>query len=210
MSDLRFTTFRRGERAEGAGPLLRVDRLTVKVGIRRVIEDLNLEVFEGDMVCVSGPNGSGKSTLLNAIAGLEPAQVADGTISLDGDDIVGLPPHERSRRGLAFMRQRDNVFPELTVDENLRLALGPEGPTRFGTSFPSWANDLPGRKRVGLLSGGQKQRIAWAMATLRHSRLLLADEPEAGVSGELDHPPGKTVLIVSHTLLDSQHEAPQP
>lgn len=210
MSELRVTTLRQGERREGAAPLLRVEHLTVKVGIRRVIEDLNLDLFEGDTVCVSGPNGSGKSTLLNAIAGLDPARVEAGTISLGGEELTALPPHERARRGLAFMRQRENVFADLTVDENLRLAAGPDGPARFRETFPSWSSDIPGRKRVGLLSGGQKQRLAWAMATLRPSRLLLADEPEAGVSVDLRPPEGQTVLLVSHTASNSPEGAPHP
>lgn len=200
MSDLQFTTLRRGERRNGAAPLLRVEHLTVKVGIRRVIDDLNLDVFEGDTICISGPNGSGKSTLLNAIAGLDPARVEAGTISLGGEDVTSLPAHERARRGLAFMRQRDNVFIDLTVEENLRLAVGPDGPARFHESYPAWAADLPGRKRVGLLSGGQKQRLAWAMATLRPSRLLLADEPEVGVSQGPTLPPTGTFVVVSHLL----------
>lgn len=200
MSDLQFTTLRQGERRNSAAPLLRVEHLTVKVGIRRVINDLNLDVFEGDTICISGPNGSGKSTLLNAIAGLDPARVEAGTISLGGEDMTSLPPHERARRGLAFMRQRDNVFIDLTVEENLRLAVGPEGPGRFHESYPAWAADLPGRKRAGLLSGGQKQRLAWAMATLRPSRLLLADEPEAGVSQGPALPETGTFVIVSHLL----------
>jgi ABC-type branched-subunit amino acid transport system ATPase component len=182
VPDLRLTTLRRGERREGAAPLLRIEHLSVKVGIRRVIEDLNLEMFEGDAICISGPNGSGKTTLLNAVAGLDPARVEAGAISLGGEDMTSLPPHERSRRGIAFMRQRENVFVDLTVDENLRLAAGPDGPAQFREILPSWTSDIPGRKRVGLLSGGQKQWLAWAMANLRPSRLLLADEPEAGVS----------------------------
>lgn len=199
MAELRFATLRQGEHREGAAALLRVEHLTVKVGIRRVIEDLNFDVHEGDTVCVSGANGSGKSTLLNAIAGLDPARIEAGIISLGGEDVTSLPPHERAKRGLAYLRQRDNVFADLTVEENLRLAVGPSGPARLRESYPAWAAGLPGRKRVGLLSGGQKQRLAWAMATLRPSRLLLADEPEAGMAQQVALPTG-THLLVSHTL----------
>lgn len=147
MVDLRFTTLRQSKHREGA-PLLRVEHLTVKVGIRRVIEDLRVDVFEGDTICLSGANGSGKSTLLNAIAGLDPARIEAGTISFEGEDIPNLPPHERSRRGLAFMRQRENVFADLTVEENLRIAAGPDGPARFREHYPTWACDLPLRKRA--------------------------------------------------------------
>ena len=200
MADLRFTTLREGERRQGAAPVLHIEHLTVRVGIRRVIENLSLSLFEGDTVWISGPNGSGKSTLLNAIAGLDPARVEAGTILLGGENITNLPPHERSQRGLAFVRQRDNVFVELTVDENLRLAAGTDAPRRFREAFPLWAAALPGRKRVGLLSGGQKQKLAWAMATLRPSRLLLADEPEAGVSNGawFSMSSARSFLVVSH------------
>jgi ABC-type branched-subunit amino acid transport system ATPase component len=199
VPDLRFTTVRQGERRECVAALLRVEHLTVKVGIRRVIEDLSLDVFDGDALCVSGPNGSGKSTLLNAIAGLEPARIEAGTICLGGEDITTLPPHERAQRGLAFMRQRENVFVDLTVGENLRLALGTDGSARFREHYPTWASDLPDRKQAGLLSGGQKQRLAWAMTTLRSRRMLLADEPEAGMAQHVALPTG-TLLLVSHTL----------
>lgn len=197
MTDLRFTNLRQGERRENSVAVLRIEHLTVKVGIRRVIEDVSLAVFEGDAICVSGPNGSGKSTLLNAIAGLEPARIEAGKVCLEGEDVSKLPAHERARRGLALMRQRENVFVDLTVAENLRLALGPEGPARFQEHYPTWASDLPDDKRAGALSGGQKQRLAWAMTTLRPSRLVLADEPEAGMAQNISLPT-RALLLVSH------------
>jgi branched-chain amino acid transport system ATP-binding protein len=199
VSELEFKTIRAGNRRDNAVPLLRIEHLTVRVGIRRVIEALSLNVFEGDAICITGPNGSGKSTLLNAIAGLDPARVGTGLICLAGEDIAGLPPHERSRRGLAFMRQRENVFADLTIEQNLRLALGPDGLTMFCSHFPEWVGDLPGHKLASLLSGGQKQRLAWGMASLRPHILLLADEPEAGTAGHSILPPG-TLLLVSHAL----------
>ena len=198
MSALNFTTLRRGERSEGAAALLRIEHLTVRTGIRRVIEDLSLNVFVGDAIWISGENGSGKSTLLNAIAGLEPARIETGTIHFSGKDITNLASHERVRRGMAFMRQRENVFVDLTVDENLLLAVGHDGPTKFRNAYPAWANVLSGHKRAGLLSGGQKQRLAWAMTTLRTSRLILADEPEAGIAEHLSLP-SDTFLLVSHS-----------
>lgn len=196
MAELQFTTIR--PRPQCAAVILSIRDLTVRVGIRRVIEHLDLDVQEGDMIRVAGANGSGKSTLLNAIAGLDPAVIESGSIRLDGVDITRLPPHDRARRGLAFMRQRDNVFIDLTVDDNLRLSIGPAGPARFRDAFPAWAAAIPGDKPAGLLSGGQKQRLAWSMATLRPSRMLLADEPEAGVSLDFVYPTDKAVLLVSH------------
>lgn len=179
--------------------VLLVEDLTVKVGIRRIVEGFHLRVGEGDMIRLCGPNGSGKSSLLNAIAGLEPAQIESGRIIFCGEDVTQMPAHERSRRGLAYMRQRGNIFQDLSVDENLRLAGGPEAPSQFRETHPEWATDIPGRKRASLLSGGQRQRLAWAMATLRPSRLLLADEPEAGMSGSIELQGVGTMLLVSHT-----------
>jgi ABC-type branched-subunit amino acid transport system ATPase component len=198
MLELTFTLLRRGHSIAGTSPLLRLDGLTVKVGIRRIIEGLYLEVFENDAILVSGPNGSGKSTLLNAIAGLEPAYVEAGTISIAGEDLTSLPPHERANRGISYMRQRYNVFPELTVEENLRVSLGAEGPERFQRLHPNWSVAIPLTKRAGLLSGGQKQRLAWAMATLRPFRILLADEPEAGMSETPPLPTMGSFILVSH------------
>lgn len=199
MSDLRFTSLRRGQRSNDAPPLLRVQNLSVRVGIRDVLENINLDLYDGDAMLVSGPNGSGKSTLLNAIAGLEPAEVKSGTIMMEGREITEAAPHERAKTGLAYLRQRENVFPSLSVAENLQLAVGSSGPDQFEETYPEWAADLPLQKRASLLSGGQRQKLAWAMATLRPSCLLLADEPEAGLSEQLQIPEGVTCLVVSHS-----------
>lgn len=198
MADLRFTALRQGHRHSDAVPVLRLERLRVKVGIRRIIEDLDLEVYENDALLISGPNGSGKSTLLNAIAGLDPARVEAGCISIAGENVTDLPAHERARRGLAYMKQRHNVFADLSVAENLRIALGELGPAVFRQTYPDWVRSVPLEKRAGLLSGGQKQRLAWAMTALRSSRLLMADEAEAGMSNALPWPTDRAVLVVSH------------
>ena len=200
MADLLLTWLRRGEYREGSVPLLKAECLCVRVGIRRVLEDVNLEVYKGDALCVTGPNGSGKSTLLNAVAGLEPARIESGKVIFLGKDVTSQPPHERARLGLGYLRQRDNIFPDLTVKENLRLALGPDGHGRFEETYPRWAVDLPPRKRGSLLSGGQCQRLAWAMATLRPCLLLLADEPEAGLSEQIGLPVTGTFVVASHSL----------
>ena len=207
MAELRVEKVRHGEPVQGEAAVLRLERLAVSVGIRRAIENLDLEVAAGDVVWVSGPNGCGKSTLLDAIAGLEPARVVGGVIRLGGEDVTGMPAHERARRGLAYLRQREHVFPDLTVDENLRLALGPDGGPRVRALGSHPAAALPGGKRAGLLSGGERQRLAWAMAVLRPSRLLLADEPEAGLSTALRLPEDRTVILVSHDLSTWQLEA---
>lgn len=200
MSDLTFTSLRQSSRESQAVPVLRVECLSVRVGLRRIIENLDLTMYENDAVLITGPNGSGKSTILNAIAGLEPARIEGGTISIGKDDVTVLPPHERARRGLAYLRQRHNVFTDLSVEENLRITLGECGWDSFRESYPTWVQLLPAEKRAGLLSGGQKQRLAWVMATLRPSRLLLVDEPEAGMPNAPSLPKDRTVLLVSHQV----------
>lgn len=151
-------------------------------------------------MCLTGPNGSGKSTLLNAIAGLEPARVESGRICFRGDELNNLAAHERARLGITYVRQRRNVFEDLTVAENLLTAVGRDGPELLWARFPAWAEDLPMNKKASVLSGGQKQRLAWAMAVLRPSVLLLADEPEAGVSERLELPATPTIVLASHQL----------
>lgn len=198
MTDLSFTWVRRGENAGGLPPLLSLRSLYVKVGIRMVLTDVNIALFEGDVVYVTGPNGTGKSSLLNAIAGLEPARIMSGKVLLAGEDVTDMPAHRRAECGVAYLRQRDNVFPDLTVGENLQLALGRNGYSLFRSNYSDWATNLPEGKRVNLLSGGERQRLAWAMSTMRPRHLLLADEPEAGLSTRLQLPRGKTLLIVTH------------
>jgi len=199
MSDLQFTFLRRDPNQNGMAPLLRVQDLSVKVGLRRVLEGIDLDLHDGEVLLVTGPNGSGKSTLLNAIAGLEPARVESGKIIMGGQDITGAASHERAKAGLGYLRQRENVFPNLSVGENLQIAAGSSGLDRFEDMYPEWAAGLSFDKRASLLSGGQRQKLAWAMATLRPCRLLLADEPEAGLSVRLRMPEGVTCLVVSHS-----------
>jgi ABC-type branched-subunit amino acid transport system ATPase component len=180
MSSLHFTWLKKGE--SGTRPLLSVRNLCVRVGIRQILKNVNLEVFPGDHIRITGPNGSGKSTLLNAIAGVEPAKVTSGSIAMDGREIMLLPAHERASLGLAYMRQTDNTFPSLSVAENLRIALGGDGSERFRATFPEWAKQIPLDKPAGNLSGGQKKKLAWAMTSLQNSQVVMLDEPMAGVS----------------------------
>lgn len=198
MSGLQFTWLKKGPRSKEASPLLQVEDLSVCVGIRQVLSDISLDVYAGDHIRITGPNGCGKTTLLNAIAGVDPARVKHGEITFAGRDISKLPAHERSACGIAYMRQSDNVFPGLSVAENLKLALGDGGPERFQAAYPDWAEDLPMNKPAGHLSGGQKKKLAWGMTLLRDAALFLTDEPEAGVSrGQLCFP-GETMLVVEH------------
>lgn len=196
MSLLNFEWMDGQKREAGLAPLLQVKHISVRVGQRLVLDDVSLEVFEGEQVRITGPNGAGKSTLLNAITGVLPLD--EGRILFKGEDISKLPTHERTARGIRYMRQRDNVFPSLTVSENLQLAVGKGGYERFRERFPEWAKDIAANQPAGMLSGGQKQKLAWGMAVLSSGEILLADEPSAGVTADanmMSHPMPTTIYI---------------
>ena len=183
------------KRPPDATPLLVVRDVSVRIGHRLVLDDVSLEVYEGEQVRITGPNGAGKSTLLNAITGILPLE--KGRIVFQGEDISTLPTHERANRGIRYMRQRDNVFPSLTVRDNLRLAIGADGYDRFAERFPDWAYDITPEIPAGMLSGGQKQKLAWGMVVLIiNEGLILLDEPFVGVQGgEAATFPGSSIWV---------------
>ncbi len=180
-------------------PLLSVENLTVRLGQRLVLDSVNVDLYEGEHLRVTGPNGSGKSTLFNAITGVVP--VEEGRIMFDGRDITSLPTHERSHLGIRYMRQRENIFPTLTVRENLQLAVGVNGYERFHEEFSEWAKDIPSDRSGGMLSGGQRQKLAWGMVKLTNLRVILADEPFAGTSDFELEKTGLTLCVIEHQLL---------
>ena len=194
MGLLNFEWINGQQRPAGATPLLSVESISVRLGQRLVLDDVSLELYEGEQVRITGPNGAGKSTLLNAITGILP--LSQGRITFKGEDISQQPTHERTRLGIRYMRQRDNVFPLLTVRENLRIALGVGGYQRFAKHYPEWAEDIRPETLAGMLSGGQRQKLAWGM-TMLDSRyaIFLVDEPFAGI--QLSH----VVTLVGTTLL---------
>lgn len=179
-------------------PLLQVEHISVRVGRRLVLDNVSLDVFEGEQVRITGPNGAGKSTLFNAITGVLP--LSEGRILFKGEDISKLPTHERTALGIRYMRQRDNIFPSLTVRENLQLAVGKQGYEHFRDKFPQWAKDIAPNQSAGMLSGGQKQKLAWGMAVLSPSEIILADEPSAGVTADTNMMPQTlpTAIFIEH------------
>ncbi len=149
-----------------------------------ILKGVDLAVGVGEMVAVIGPNGAGKSTLLKAIAGL--LRLTAGRILLEGRGIDALPARLRARQGLAFVPQEANVFPSLSVHENLEMGgyLEPRAaPARIRAlldRFPMLAGKR--RQAARTLSGGQRQILAMALALMTQPRLLLLDEPSAGLS----------------------------
>ncbi len=152
-----------------------------------VVRGASLAVMPGEIVAILGPNGAGKSTLVKAAVGLVP--ISAGRVRLDGQDITRVPAHEMIRRGLAFVPQTDNVFANLTIAENLELAAALLHADRRSRLEPVYAMfpDLARQRtlRAGRLSGGQRQMLAVARALIANPRVLVLDEPSAGLSPKL-------------------------
>ena len=192
-----------------APPALEIRNLTAGYGGRPVLEDVLLDLAQGERLALIGPNGCGKSTLLRAVT----AEVVEsgGTIRHDGEEIALLETDAVIRHGIAYVRQTRNVFPGLTVDENLDLASREDGVDRDSilASFPVLQGR--GNVRAGLLSGGERQAVAVAMALLRRVSLLLLDEPVAGLSqknaamildgiSRLQQERGFAMIVIEHRL----------
>lgn len=155
-----------------------------------IVRGASLAVMPGEIVAILGPNGAGKSTLVKAAVGLVP--ISAGRVRLDGQDITRVPAHEMIRRGLAFVPQTENVFANLTIAENLELAaalLAAGRRERLDRLTPVYAMfpDLARQRmlRAGRLSGGQRQMLAIARALIARPRVLILDEPSAGLSPKL-------------------------
>lgn len=164
--------------------ILKAEHIQAGYGSRRVIHNLSFAMQKGDRLLLVGPNGCGKTTLLKVLAG---ALLQDsGKIFLHNTDITALPIHRRMTQGLGYLMQTRNIFPSLTVDENLHLSFW-HGDGRYGIRrdwildvFPMLRDKLA--RRAGLLSGGERQALAVGMVLMRPVDLLLLDEPTAGLS----------------------------
>lgn len=193
--------------------MLSVARLDVAYGRAQALFGVDLEVPAGSLVCVMGRNGVGKTTLLKAIMGV--LRPRAGTVTFDGQDITRAPVHERVRSGLGYVPQGHDAFPQLTVWENLQVALeAMPRPDRTGLDealdlFPALQALL--RRRAGFLSGGQQQQLAIARALVTKPRMLLLDEPTEGIQpsiiveieeaiGRLHTEAGLAILLVEQYL----------
>ncbi len=197
----------------GTEPLLRLDGVSKSFGGVHAVNDLNLEVYPGELRCLIGPNGAGKSTVFKLIIGVESA--TRGDVWFDGEKISGLRPWKRVRKGMSIKMQIPNVYPELSVYDNMRVAAQHHIDR---SSMDSEINRLLETVHLAAhinspakaLSHGQQQWLEIGMALSLRPKLLLLDEPTAGMGpGETAetaelikklHADGVTLIVIDHDM----------
>ncbi|MCZ4353415.1 urea ABC transporter ATP-binding subunit UrtE [Roseovarius aestuarii] len=175
--------------------MLSVQDLTLHYGHSQILNGISFEAARGEVTCVMGTNGVGKTSLIKAISGTHGR--SGGTISLDGETLNVMPAHLLARRGIAYVPQGREIFPLLTVKENLETGFGclPAAERRIPNEifdlFPI-LNEMQSR-RGGDLSGGQQQQLAIARALITRPRLLLLDEPTEGIQPNIIQQIGRVI-----------------
>jgi urea transport system ATP-binding protein len=176
--------------------VLAIKALNQFYGGSHTLWNVDLAVTPGSRMCLMGRNGMGKTTLLKCIMGLQ--STSSGNITFDGNDLVKLPAEQRARLGVGYVPQGREIFPQLTVEENLRVGLGvPKNgprsvPERIYELFPVLKQML--KRRGGDLSGGQQQQLAIGRALVLEPKLLILDEPTEGIQPNIVHEIGDIVL----------------
>ena len=165
--------------------MLEIRGVEAAYGLSRVLHGVTIDAREGEVVSLLGRNGAGKSTTLKAVVGL--VDVTGGSVSLDGQDITALPPHEIARLGVGWVPEDRRIFSDLTVEENLLVGAkgGPKSDGGWDASrvyeyFPALGRMA--RRRGGSLSGGEQQMLTVARTLMGNPRILLLDEPSEGLA----------------------------
>src|SRR6476661_5335765 len=175
--------------------MLNVNNIDLHYGAAQALRGISLKAEPGKVTCVLGRNGVGKTSLLRALIGQHP--VSAGSIVFEGKDITHLRPVERARRGIAYVPQGREIFPLLTVEENLETGYAPlprnqrEIPPDVFSLFPVLQDML--RRRAGDLSGGQQQQLAIGRALVMRPRVLLLDEPTEGIQPSIIKDIGRAI-----------------
>ena len=194
--------------------LLAIRALNQSYGGSHTLWDVNLDVPLGSRTCLMGRNGMGKTTLLKCVMGLLPD--TSGDITFDGTDLRALPVEARARLGIGYVPQGREIFPQLTVEENLRVGVGVRTkdtsaiPPRVFELFPALKQMLG--RRGGDLSGGQQQQLAIGRALVLEPKLLILDEPTEGIQPNIVHEIGDILLTLNRdanmTLLLVEQKLP--
>jgi len=178
--------------------LLQLSAVETDIGGSRILRGVELEVNSGEVVALMGRNGVGKTTTLKSITGMLPIRA--GAITFDGERIDRMPPDARARAGIGYVPQGRDIFPHLTIEENLRVGLvvhkrgrasDKEGLDRVFSLFPVLKEMLS--RKGGVLSGGQQQQLAIARALLTKPKLLILDEPTEGIQPSIIEQIGDTL-----------------
>jgi urea transport system ATP-binding protein len=178
--------------------MLEVSAIDLHYGAAQALRAVSLTAVPGEVTCVLGRNGVGKTSLLRALIGQHP--ISKGAISLEGRDITKLRPFERARAGVAYVPQGREIFPLLTVEENLKTGFAPlkreecSIPDDVFSLFPVLESML--RRRGGDLSGGQQQQLAIGRALVMRPRLLLLDEPTEGIQPSIIKDIGRAITYL--------------
>jgi urea transport system ATP-binding protein len=174
--------------------MLEIAQVNQFYGSSHTLWDADLSITAGGCACLMGRNGVGKTTLLKVIMGLLPAK--SGSIKLEGKELTGLTPERRARLGIGYVPQGREIFPGLTVEENLKVGLAARGggalPERIFKLFPVLAKMM--NRRGGDLSGGQQQQLAIGRALAANPKLIILDEPTEGIQPNIVHEIGDVIM----------------